>query len=73
LASERGFNVPAGETAVLILAFLGIPFGLMDLTSWLFFGLLFAVAGGIATGLKITEQTQARRQWERERANGGER
>jgi len=63
----------AGITAVLILAFLGIPFGLMDLVSWLFFSLLFAVAGGVATGLKITEQTRARRQWERERANGGER
>jgi len=61
----------AGITAVLILAFTGIPFGLMDLKSWLFISLLFAVAGGVATGLKITEQTRARREWERERTNGG--
>lgn len=61
----------AGITAVLLLAFVGIPFGLMDLTSWLFFGLLFAVAGGVATSLKTTEQAKMRRQWEEERANGG--
>jgi len=61
----------AGITAVLLLAFVGIPFGLVDLMSWLFFSLLFAVAGGVATSLKITEQVRTRKQWEEERANGG--
>ena len=60
----------AGITAVLLLALAGVPFGLMDFGSWLFLCALFAVAGTVATSLKITEQTRMREQWERERMNG---
>jgi len=61
----------AGITAVLLLALAGVPFGIIDFGSWLFFCALFAVAGTVATTLKITEQSRMRQQWERERMHGG--
>lgn len=62
----------SGITAVLLLALVAVPFGLMDLASWLFFCLLFAVAGATATSLKITEQARDRRAWEQERVSNGQ-
>jgi hypothetical protein len=61
----------SGVAAVLILALIGVPFGVVDFGSWLFFCLLFAVAGGVATSLKITEQTKSRKAWEAERMGDG--
>lgn len=62
----------SGITAVLLLALIAVPFGLVDLASWLFVCMLFAVAGAVATSLKITEQTRDRRQWEQERVRNGQ-
>ena len=55
----------SGVAAVLILALIGVPFGVVDFGSWLFFCLLFAVAGGIATSLKITERAGAEKRGKR--------
>ena len=61
----------SGVAAVLILALIGVPFGVVDFGSWLFFCLLFAVAGAVATSLKITEQARHRKAWEKERMSDG--
>lgn len=62
----------SGVAAVLILALVGVPFGVVDFGSWLFFCLLFAIAGGVATSLKITEQSKNRKLWEAERMSDGQ-